>query len=62
MKPLCFQLVNGSKFPTLDPVAGDRAFLLKDHQGDWGIAVGRWEGFRKGVPGTPGNYDVIACI
>ena len=28
--------------------------LIKDHFGDWGILLGNWEGFKKGVPGKAG--------
>ena len=35
---------------------GERAMLIKDHDGDWCIVFGRWTGFRRGVPGTPGMF------
>ena len=44
----------------LDPNAGERALLLKDYYGDWGILIGKWEGFRKGKPGTPGKLNVAS--
>ena len=40
---------------TLDPAKGERAMLVKDYHGDWGLCVAKWEGFRKGVPGIPGR-------
>jgi hypothetical protein len=30
--------------------------LIKDYYGDWGILIAKWEGFKKGVPGTAGKY------
>ena len=54
------QLSSGCKFPVLDPNAGERALLLKDYYGDWGILIGKWEGFRKGKPGTPGKLNVAS--
>ena len=56
----CVQLSSGCKFPVLDPNAGERALLLKDYYGDWGILIGKWEGFRKGKPGTPGKLNVAS--
>ncbi|ELT88483.1 hypothetical protein CAPTEDRAFT_202493 [Capitella teleta] len=47
-------MIVGMKCPTLDYSDGERALIIKDHAGDWAIAVGRWVGFRKGVPGRPG--------
>ena len=52
---LLFQLSSGCKFPVLEQEQGERALLLKDYHGDWGILIGKWEGFRKGMPGTPGE-------
>ena len=31
-----------------------RGMLLKDNQGDWGVAVAAWRGMKKGEPGIPG--------
>lgn len=28
--------------------------LIKDHHGDWGIVIGKWEGFQRAIPGRPG--------
>ncbi|XP_045187309.2 uncharacterized protein LOC123545092 [Mercenaria mercenaria] len=36
---------------TLNPKQGERAVLIKNNQGDWGILVGRWTGFKRGVAG-----------
>ena len=30
--------------------------LLKDYYGDWGICLGLWEGYKRGIPGKPGEY------
>ena len=40
---------------TLNPRAGERAVLIKNHQGDWGIVTGQWTGFKRGVPGVKGK-------
>ena len=32
--------------------AGERAMLIKTHQGDWAVLVGVWKGLREGIPGT----------
>ena len=32
-----------------------RGMLLKDNDGDWGVAVAAWRGMKKGQPGIPGN-------
>lgn len=37
---------------TLNPRQGERAVLIKNSGGDWGIVIGRWEGMKKGVAGT----------
>ena len=40
---------------TLNSEDGERAVLIKNHYGDWGIILGKWEGARMGVPGIPGK-------
>ena len=40
---------------TLDPKKGERAILIKNSEGDWGILVARWDGMRRGIPGKRGN-------
>ncbi|KAJ8299322.1 hypothetical protein KUTeg_023382 [Tegillarca granosa] len=40
---------------TLDPTQGERAVLIKNNKGDWGIMTGRWTGVCKGVPGVKGT-------
>ena len=32
-----------------------RGMLIKDNEGDWGVAVAAWRGMKKGQPGVPGN-------
>jgi hypothetical protein len=32
-----------------------RGMLLKDNEGDWGVAVAAWRGMKKGQPGVPGT-------
>ena len=40
---------------SLNPRAGERAVLIKNNQGDWGILIGKWIGFKKGVAGVKGR-------
>jgi len=49
-------LEQGTKCPTLNFSDGERAMIIKDSVGDWGIVVGRWEKFRKGIPGVRGRF------
>ena len=51
--PTRSQVNNAEKCCTLNEMAGERAILIRGSQ-DWGICVGKWEGFVKGVPGVPG--------
>ena len=37
-----------------------RGMLLKDNDGDWGVAVAAWRGMKKGQPGVPGIYPVFS--
>ena len=32
-----------------------RGMLIKDNEGDWGVAVAAWRGMKKGEPGVPGS-------
>lgn len=43
---------------TLSQEKAQRAMLIKDCFGDWGVVVGEWSGFRRGVAGTPGVKGV----
>ena len=47
------QVNNPERCFTMDEMAGERAIFLRGSQ-DWGICVGKWEGFVKGVPRVPG--------
>nr|KAG5687838.1 hypothetical protein BaRGS_016946 [Batillaria attramentaria] len=38
----------------LNPVAAERAFVIKNQNGDWAFVVGTWKGFKNGVPGVKG--------
>ncbi|XP_060588834.1 uncharacterized protein LOC132744218 [Ruditapes philippinarum] len=35
----------------LNPKEGERAVLIKNNEGDWGIVIGRWRYFKKGMKG-----------
>ncbi len=53
---LQFQLQE--KFPkvvAMDPRLGERAVLIKDHEGDYAIVIGRWQVFRNKQP------HLVAC-
>uniref|UniRef100_A0A1I8IDU7 CAP10 domain-containing protein n=1 Tax=Macrostomum lignano TaxID=282301 RepID=A0A1I8IDU7_9PLAT len=39
--------------PSLNPGVRQRAFIIKDAAGDWGLLLGNWTGRRRGVPATP---------
>ena len=39
-----------------------RGMLLKDNEGDWGVAVAAWRGMKKGQPGIPGNIQPLPQI
>ena len=32
--------------------------LIKDNEGDWGVAVAAWRGMEKGRPGVPGRIGL----
>lgn len=49
------QVQNQDRCVTLDIKLGERALLLKNHAGDWGVVLGRWTGLRKPLPGKPGK-------
>ncbi|XP_060078988.1 uncharacterized protein LOC132558437 [Ylistrum balloti] len=40
--PLPGQVSNIGRDVCLSPVSGERAFLIKDNKGDWGVIGGRW--------------------
>ena len=48
------QLSNPDKYCTLDQTAAwERAILIRGSR-DWGICIGKWEGFVQGLPGIRG--------
>lgn len=47
---------------TLNPKLGERAVLIKNYDGDWGIVCGHWTGIRKGVPPSRGENVLSAII
>ena len=57
----CSQLNPVTKFPTLNVAEGERAMLIKDYHGDWGIIIGKWVGYRKGVAGKAGMSQRLLC-
>ena len=38
-----------------------RGMLIKDNQGDWGVAVAAWRGMKKGEPGVSGKKLSARC-
>lgn len=42
----------------LNPLAGERAVVIKNHLGDWGFVVGKWKGFKRGKAGFKGKYYI----
>ncbi|KAK7102022.1 uncharacterized protein [Littorina saxatilis] len=53
--PLPTQVQNPKKAVYLNPVAGERAVVVKNNTGDWAFVVGRWKGYKRGVPGVAGT-------
>lgn len=51
-----WQVKNRSRCVTLDMKNGERAVLLKNHSGDWGMVLGRWTGTHKPVVAQPGTF------
>lgn len=41
---------SSDKCLTLDPGKGERAMIVKNAAGDWGILKGVWTGYKKGEP------------
>jgi hypothetical protein len=49
--------------PYLDMSVGERAMIIKDNSGDWGIVVGSWKEYWKGVPGRKSMwYFLLAFV
>ncbi|BFZ08986.1 hypothetical protein BsWGS_12025 [Bradybaena similaris] len=53
--PLPEMVSDTKKCITLNPKEGQRAVLIKNYKGDWGVAVGWWEGIQRKVPGRKGS-------
>ncbi|KAL3852861.1 hypothetical protein ACJMK2_016470 [Sinanodonta woodiana] len=53
--PLPTQVSKADKSVVLSPKSKERAVIIKNNAGDWGICVGRWAGFRKGIPVIAGR-------
>ena len=47
---------------TLNPRAGERAILIKNFEGDWGLVTGKWIGFKNGVAGRKGTLSLSICF
>ena len=47
---------------TLNPRAGERAILIKNFEGDWGLVTGKWTGFKNGVAGRKGTLSLSVCF
>ena len=47
--------MKGADVISLNPRAGERAVLIKNNKGDWGIVTGKWTGFKRGVAGVTGK-------
>lgn len=45
---------------TFDPIKFERAILIKNNKGDWGIVMAHWEGFQRGIaPKGVGKYYTL---
>ncbi|KAK3585930.1 hypothetical protein CHS0354_038470 [Potamilus streckersoni] len=53
--PLPTQVSKTDKSVVLDPRSQERAVIIKNNSGDWGICVGRWTGLRKSILVIPGQ-------
>ena len=51
-----FQLEDLQKSVSLDPSKGERAIIIKSGTSDWGILVGRWDGYKRGIPPRKGIH------
>lgn len=51
---LFIKVAEQERVMTLDPKSGERALVIKNTYGDWGILVGRWDGYKVGVPAKRG--------
>ncbi|XP_005098754.1 uncharacterized protein LOC101860571 [Aplysia californica] len=53
--PLPTSVGEPKKCITLNPKEGQRAVLIKNSKGDWGVAVGWWDGYQKRTTGRKGS-------
>ncbi|XP_059177584.1 uncharacterized protein LOC131956954 [Physella acuta] len=53
--PLPSSVTDTKKCVTLNPKEGQRAVLIKNNNGDWGVAVGWWDGFQRRLTGRKGS-------
>jgi hypothetical protein len=43
----------------LNPKKGERAVLIKNNEGDWGIVIGCWRDFKRGIKGKLSTNCII---
>jgi hypothetical protein len=43
----------------LEPKKGERAMIIKNWAGDWGIIIGRWDGYKRGTPAKKGTTSLV---
>ncbi|KAK6993978.1 glycine-rich domain-containing protein 2 [Biomphalaria glabrata] len=55
--PLPSSVIDSKRCVTLNPKEGQRAVLIKNNFGDWGVAVGWWEGFQRRSAGRKGSLS-----
>ena len=59
-KCTCFLIqVENADCPRVDFGIGERAMLIKDAYGDWGVVTGIWKDFKKGVKGTSRKAEIF---
>ena len=56
----CFQVKCRDRCVTIDIENGERALLLKNHVGDWGVVLGHWDGVRRPVSGIPSSQQLLS--
>jgi hypothetical protein len=52
---ICWLQLKSRNYPSLDFHCFERAMIIKDNTGDWGIVIGRWENFRRRIPVNRGK-------
>lgn len=48
--------ISSAPYPMLDTKRGERAMLIKNNKGDWGLVTGYWTGYKNAVKG---GHDYI---